>query len=161
MNIIDTTSTAQTAVNEFCAKYGDDVHATDAKGLTLLHTAMAFEDIDIVTSLVLRGADVNARSQHGWTPLHYASLYNDIGIINFLISQGANINIAGNCGCTPLHWAIGTNAPIAKFFISKGADINAECMNYGSPLDLAAKIENSAMLNYFSGDEGIGVKTKP
>lgn len=72
--------------------------------------------------LISRGANVNARTQSGETPLFVA--LGNIDTLEFLISKGAEMNVMDNCGETPLTLSIRFYREIAKFLISKGANVN-------------------------------------
>ena len=118
----------QQEIDEFLAKYGNDVHALDEEGVLLLHQAIRLgEDIAVIKFLVSEGADIQAKTKDGFTPLHIAANTKDIALVQFLVSQGADVNAKDDHGKTPLFWAaVLGNWETAQFLISEGADINTK-----------------------------------
>ncbi|NXE44694.1 ANR11 protein, partial [Casuarius casuarius] len=75
-------------------------------GETLLHKAVADEDVDLVCNIIKSGANVNAQDYAGWTALHEASVEGLYGIANELLKAGADVNARGSEQITPLHDAV-------------------------------------------------------
>ena len=75
-------------IDQFLAKYGDDVNATDSEGKTLLHKAAQLGKLEVVEFLVSKGADVNAKSEYGLTPLFYAKANQHMMIVEYFKSIG-------------------------------------------------------------------------
>ena len=98
------TPSGQAKIDKFCAKYGSDVEATDKIGNTLLHTAVLYDEIEVVKFLVSKGADVNARNEDGRTPLHMLAAGKG-KFAEALVSAGADVNAQDNSGKTPLDLA--------------------------------------------------------
>ena len=96
------TPTERTEINEFCAEFGNDVKATDGKGLTLLHHAAHVGNVAVAEILVLKGANIDAKDYRCYTPLHVAASKGNIGVAEYLISEGADINAKDRLGRTPL-----------------------------------------------------------
>ena len=98
------------------------------------------------------GNDVETVNDDGQTLLYRAVRSNqDIAIIKFLVSEGADVNAAENfLGRTPLHWAaIFGNLEVAKFLVSQGANVNVG-KNGDTPLQLAKKKGDTAVIEYLS-----------
>ena len=99
-----------------------DSGVADYKGLTLLHTAAAGGQIELVNFLIGRGLDVKASTEDGLVPLHYAAMGNHQEVANILITHGAPVDSGEQ---TPLLVAADAgHKDMVKFLISKGADIN-------------------------------------
>jgi len=122
------------------------------KSTKSLHEAAADGDIELVKSLISKGADVNERGGWGNTPLHHACRKGHAEVAKLLISKGAYVNArSGNApstsgdlpsrsGMTPLHYAAASgDKQTVKLLLSKGADINAKNTGGMTPLFEAMK----------------------
>jgi len=82
------------------------VNVKDTEGRTALHYAAFNGNVDIVKSLLARGADVNARDNNKTTPLHSAR---SKAVAEILVNNGADIHAVNKNGNTPflsaLHFA--------------------------------------------------------
>ena len=93
-----------------------------------LHNAAQRGDIELVKSLISKGANVNAKNSIELTPLHLAAAFGHIEVVEYLISKGADINAKGPLGLTPLDWSKGSGGhevgheAIAKLL----TDLNAQ-----------------------------------
>lgn len=86
-------------------------------GLTPLHRASLFGNLEIIKELIKYQANINEKDACGWTPLHHATYNGHLEIVEELIkhqvltdSSGlklslANINEQTNFGSTPIHFA--------------------------------------------------------
>ncbi len=140
---------------------GSLLKATDKRGLTLLHAALAAKNIVLVTALLKRDPPLDAKTIHGWTPLDYAAdsfpaalpLFLHRGVkptLHALITRGltedlrarletdaSDINDLGIAEQTPL--AVATrqnNLSIVEMLLEFGADPNRPTTNaaYGEVL---------------------------
>lgn len=59
--------------------------------------------VDIVETLLSKGADVNSVNEYGWTPLHAAAATNNIEMAKLLIAKGAKKNVISLEGETPVN----------------------------------------------------------
>ncbi|KAM6230010.1 ankyrin repeat domain-containing protein 31 [Porphyrio hochstetteri] len=92
-------------------------------GETLLHRAVACEDIDLVRDIIKAGGNVNAKDYAGWTALHVASVEGFYRIANELLKAGADVNARGNEQITPLQDAVREgNYEVAELLLWYGAD---------------------------------------
>jgi ankyrin repeat protein len=102
--------------------------ARDYVGNTPLLTAVEFDNLELVTFLLQRGADPNVAVDDGYTCLLTAIESDEtvsIKIVATLINAGADIHFAGINGWTPLHMAAARgHAEKAKLLIAAGADVN-------------------------------------
>ena len=93
-----------------------------------LYNAAKEGDLELVRSLLEKGADVNETCASGLTPLHWTSI-KDLAIAKLLLENGANINATDSDKNTPLHWLalspLQHPIELAKLLIENGADVNA------------------------------------
>ncbi|KQK85151.1 hypothetical protein AAES_42420 [Amazona aestiva] len=89
----------------------------DKKGYTLLHTAAASGQVEVVRHLLRLGvekalhlllkhsADVNARDKHWQTPLHVAAANRATKCVEAIVPLLSTVNVADRTGRTALHHA--------------------------------------------------------
>ena len=83
-----------------------DLHVRGLFGISPLHSAAHFGDLEVIRKLIEYDADINAKDEKGWTPLHLASIsryFKDGSILRLLLEHGADINAWSKYGWTPLH----------------------------------------------------------
>ena len=66
-----------------------DKVSDNAMRVTPLHSAVAGQDQEAITTLVEAGAEVNVRQRHGWTPLHSLAQQGDARMTDLLLARGA------------------------------------------------------------------------
>lgn len=93
---------------------------------SLLHIAVFYNNNQIISFLIEKGANVNAKSESGDTPLHCAAVLGNVDILKHLIDHGAEIEEPDQQGCTSLHIAsrYGQLESVDEL-IKQGANINA------------------------------------
>jgi len=69
----------------------------------LLHYAVHYGNLDMVSFLIDKGANVEIKSKEGKTPLHLAVEEAKQNIINLLLDRGADIEAKNNDGRTPMY----------------------------------------------------------
>lgn len=90
-----------------------------------LHVAVGGGSVDLVESMLKRGANANLANKKGQTPLHIAAMDNKTFVISLLLKQSAKINATDNGGNTPLMLAASENHKEAiKLLMKKGANRN-------------------------------------
>lgn len=135
----------------------------DDRGGTLLHAAVAGEQLVVVRFLLSRLGEagdtaprtprwwgflrkrsttrlslVNAQASNGWTALHYACSKGNAELTLLLLERGANSEIGNDTGQTPLHLAaMEGHSTSAQILVDHGANVNA-CDKHGlTPLGWA------------------------
>jgi ankyrin repeat protein len=114
------------------------VNIRNEDGLTPLHLAARYNQYDVATALLEKGAIVNARSIHGYTPLHMAANYiANPQVAEILIAKGANVNARDEDGNSPLHFAIIRNSELlVELLLKNGADVLMKNENQKTAMEL-------------------------
>jgi ankyrin repeat protein len=89
--------------------------------------------------------DVNATNKQNETPLMFLAILGETARAEKLLDRGAKVN---GLGWTALHYAASTGkVPVAQMLISRGAIINSPAPDGTTPLMMAARSQNEAMVN--------------
>ena len=135
------------------ARWGktDEVRATlerDASTLnarnelekTPLFFSVTFDQPEVTTLLLDKGADIAARDRTGLTALHAAAWMNRDIQAGLLLERGAEIDAQDNFGDTALHVAAYRERPqIYVYLLKRGANPDAKNKAGLSPMELAQK----------------------
>lgn len=140
------------------------IDLVDAKGRTVLASAIRSGKKDVVEFLLAKGAKediyaavvvgdvdkvaaflkqdkklVSATDSDGKAPLHWAAIYGQTKVMKLLLDSKADVNSLDKDGFTPLHWAATFNKGDAvELLLANKADMNIKVMPYGwTPLRLA------------------------
>jgi ankyrin repeat protein len=117
----------------------DDSESEDGYGITALHCAAAFNNIDLINFLLDHKANIEAQDNECVTPLSYAAMHGHVEAITQLLSRGANINTMDDEETTPLmRAAFNGHKNAINLLINLGADINEEDEDCDTALSLAA-----------------------
>ena len=138
-----------------------DVNTPDADGMTPLHWAAHWDELDVVRLLLAAGANAKASNRYRVTPLHEASLVSDAPMIEALLNAGANPNASYGSGETPVMMAARTgNVEAVKILTEHGADINAAEEFRGQTAMMFAAAENHPDVVKFLIDHGARVNAR-
>lgn len=93
----------------------------------------AFEgDIDLVKTVVTKGADIEARDQKKRTALMWAAANGHADIVEFLQEKGADVNAKDGDHQTALIYAARKSSiPTIKILLENGAEANAQSKKRG------------------------------
>ena len=97
--------------------------------------------VDVVRSLMKKGANMDRTISHGRTTLYIASEKGHLEFVEVLIEGGADINKANNDGYTPLYMASQQgHVEVVRALLEIGADVNQASSNDGcTPLFIASQ----------------------
>jgi ankyrin repeat protein len=122
-----------------------DVNAPDVEGMTALHWAAHWDDLDTAKTLLRAGANARAANRYGVTPLHEAATLGSVAMIETLLKAGADANAAFGEGETPLMVAARTGSVDAvRMLLTFGAAVNARETFRGQTALMYAVAENHA-----------------
>ena len=117
---------------------GADVNDLDDRGITHLHTAAAYGNVEIVRILLTQGAHVNCltksssedwRYEDGSSPLHWAARDHTVEVIKVLLKAGAHVDVLNDRGETPISLAIQKQPPSTFFRKNRENDENGATLN--------------------------------
>jgi ankyrin repeat protein len=115
---------------------------------TALHHAAQNGRVEVLNSLLDKGADVLAVDSNGKTALHYAAQNGHVKVLNSLLDNGADIHAVDSNGKTALHYAAQDgHVKVLNSLLDKGADIHAVDSNRKSALHHAAQNGYVEVLN--------------
>lgn len=139
----------------------------DSLGSTLLHTAAEYDQPEIVTYLLEKGADINAKTYTGYTPLMTAVLSDNISVVEVLMRKNPDVAAKDSIESTVFHQIARSNSgndpkDILNLLLQNNPPIEVLNMqdNVGNtPLITAAKYEAFYTMNLFL-DKGADPKLR-
>jgi ankyrin repeat protein len=125
---------------ELALEDGASVNAAEGFcGHTALIIASSDGDLDMVRTLLLKGAAIDSRDRHGRTALSHAAYWGRHEVVRELIQNGAKVDERDNDGLTPLaRSAILGHASSAEVLLHHGAEVESADGEGATPLMLAA-----------------------
>jgi uncharacterized protein len=122
-----------------------DVNAPQVDGMTALHWAAHYDDLETVQRLVRAGANVKAENRYGVTPLSLACTNGNAAMVELLLEAGADPNTALPGGETALMTAARTGKIGAvKALLARGADVHHKDSHRGQTALMWAAAEGHA-----------------
>lgn len=127
----------------------------NSKGETALYLASKAGRIDIVRSLIARGADLERpQNSAAFTPLHVAAEYGRVEVIQALLDAGADPNSRNKWQQTPLWQLSWKRLPLAtrcaELLANAGADLNAADSAGFTPVHMAARYGDVPLLEWLA-----------
>jgi len=142
-SLVDAVKRQDKTVTRTLLKQKADVNAADAEGMTALHWAAHWDDLETVKLLVKAGAKARVANRYGVTPLHEACTVGNVPMIETLLDAGADPNAVLGEGETPLMTAARTgNTAAVRLLAVRGANVNATEAFRGQTALMWAAAEN-------------------
>ena len=117
------------------------------EGAPALWIAAALNHIEMVETLVARGAKIERGSLSGSTPLRCASYDGHLDVCKFLVSHGADLHTTNDCDQSPL--MIGAamgKLDVVEYLISSGADIDQATSQGDTALHITVEVACEGMV---------------
>ncbi|KAM7384522.1 hypothetical protein PAMA_011737 [Pampus argenteus] len=115
-----------------------DVNAQDSGGWTPIIWAAEHKHVDVIKSLLNRGADVTINDKELNVCLHWAAYAGNVDIAELVLNSGCSLASVNMHGDTPLHIAAREGyLECVTLFLSRGADIDIMNREGDTPLTLA------------------------
>ncbi|KAL3859954.1 hypothetical protein ACJMK2_010133 [Sinanodonta woodiana] len=112
-----------------------NVNCTNSQGMTPLHVATLYEQVELVKLFISKGANNNIQTVKNISPLHRACYVNNKEIAFLLITNGASVNAKDSYGETALHLCCGKGSKeIAEYLLQNGAEVNVINVLGNTPL---------------------------
>jgi cytohesin len=129
---------------------GATLDVKDDNGLTPLHRASLFGEIDCVNLLLSEQANINTTSKDGNTPLLSAIFNGFTALAEVLIESGASLTKANNENMTPLHAAIKIgDANLVQLLLAKQpSTVNSRTIRLATPLRNVFSLCNLPFIRY-------------
>lgn len=136
---------------------GANLYQRARKGETALMIAARRGHVDVARYLVKKGLPVDASTPDGLTALMFAAIYRQAQMVRFLLENGADVNARGALDYTALLVVLGRRPdqqtisdknllPTVRTLLDHGADVNVRDGGGLTPLWLALKIGNEAVV---------------
>jgi ankyrin repeat protein len=144
-------------VVEMLITQGAGLEVKDSLGQTTLHLAVGADKQETVKLLLAKGANVNITDKEGRGPLWLAIHHRDSAKIADLLREYG----AEEWGNTPLHWFARNGGWLVfpQLYVARGIDVNTKDEDGETPLHLAAKYDQKAMVEFLL-TKGANVNTK-
>ncbi|XP_060210968.1 protein VAPYRIN-like [Lycium barbarum] len=107
------------------------------RGEAVLHAARR-GDLQLLETLLEKGATTNFRDQYGLTALHIAAIKGNKDAVMIVAEFGADLECQDSEGNTPLHMAVeGGCAQTVEVLLNRGANVNARNKKGDTPLSIS------------------------
>ena len=137
-------------VKYFVEQKGVEVNAKSNLDRTPIEYALLGENVEAIKYLVLKGAIIRP----DWLIDAAGMKKGSLEIVKLFVENGLDVNHRDS-GICPLHIAASNkDIEVAKFLISKGANINSVAGSGYTPLQLAEKHGNTELVKYISDIKG-------
>jgi ankyrin repeat protein len=127
---------------------GYDADTRAADDTTPLVVAAAANQTGVIEHLLERGADVHASGHNGMTPAHIAASQGFIAVLELLVTRDVDLDTKHKfAGSAPIHFAAEMGeADAVKWLCRNGADVDAEKVQGGGALHIAAELNQTEVV---------------
>lgn len=103
-----------------------EIRKKDSNGMTLLHRAALFGDLEVYRYLETLGADPNCKTTGGLTVAHICSIYGHVDLLNYIHQTNKDIaSKKAKHGLMASHFAaMEGNTDVLEFLIGAGVDMS-------------------------------------
>ena len=118
-----------------------------------LHDVAARGTVADVEACITAGADVNEPNRVGYAPLSIAASRGDVDVARALLDHGADVDTTDPAGTTPLAAAVLASrgkGDMITLLLERGADANKPNRRGQTPLELAQRITNHDVTQFFA-----------
>jgi hypothetical protein len=117
-----------------------------------LHSAVFYEDLDMIQVLLDYGVDVNALHRDGETPFEFAfHRHANDRVFRLLLDHGADLNVPARGGLTALHRASqGGKIERVRLLVEYGASVEVQDEEGKTPLDHASQKQHDEIVKFLS-----------
>jgi ankyrin repeat protein len=138
----------------FTAINKDNITVVGKNGETLLHTAIAYNKLDIALELINRKIEVNRQDNDGMSPLHMAAWYHNYNVAKSIIEHNGNPNLRDKHGNNALWYAVifakGKYYNLVELLVAAGSDAITNNDSGRSPLNVAKQINDKHLIELLS-----------
>ncbi|KAJ4827900.1 hypothetical protein Tsubulata_021760 [Turnera subulata] len=119
--------------------HGEIVEILECGELVLM--AARRGELELLGSLLRRGANVKYKDQYGLTALHAAAIKGHNDVVSMLVEYGIDLECQDNEGHVALHLAVESgNKETVEVLVNNGANINAKTKRGVTPLYMAIAV---------------------
>jgi ankyrin repeat protein len=145
-------------VSYFAAKGADvDARFYDG-GMTALHMAVCYNDLELIRTVLRCRTNVNLRTEAGQTNLMLCIYRKNADAFRLLLDHGADVDQCNAGGVAPIHLAILENHHDAvRMLLEHGADPTKTTFGGLTPVHYAASVKNIALVDLLTQKYGLSI----
>ncbi|MCR5350722.1 MAG: ankyrin repeat domain-containing protein [Acholeplasmatales bacterium] len=134
-----------------------DVNVKNERGMSLLHYAISFGNVDVFDLLLENYIDINIKDSKGETPAHYCVINNKLAFLKTLIRKGCDLKLQNDDGQSPLFKACALGREEMVYLLLESQDFNLYDRDSKDETIFMALIRsrNIELLNKIEIDSGI------
>ena len=138
-------------INQWIDK--ETINYTDKDGRSAIFIAVLADSVKMFKLILEDSPNVNLKDKMGWSVLHYIAQYYQVEMAKLIIEYGVHLESEDDYGNTPLWRAVFSSqgrGEMILLLLSNGADKDHKNLAGVSPIELADKISNYGLVQFFS-----------